>query len=112
MQLSLSRLNHRLPRGQAHPEVVEGTAEFHDEITDALLPQADAVFDNATALHAAVDMLDPQPPLVERLVGQVLLQGQLPPAGLLCRHEHLHLGECAGQEAQILQQPTPRRERG
>jgi hypothetical protein len=28
-QLSLSRLNHRLPRGQAHPEVVQGTAEFH-----------------------------------------------------------------------------------
>jgi hypothetical protein len=27
--LSLSRLNHRLPRGQAHPEVVQGTAEFH-----------------------------------------------------------------------------------
>jgi predicted ATPase len=67
--LSLSRLNHRLPRGQAHPEVVEGAAEFHHEITDARLPQADAVFDNATALHAAVDMLDPQPPLVERLVG-------------------------------------------
>jgi hypothetical protein len=44
-QLSLSRLNHRLPRGQAHPEVVQGTAEFHHEIADALLPQADPVFE-------------------------------------------------------------------
>jgi len=36
--LSLSRLNHWLPRGQAHPEVVQGTAEFHHQIADALLP--------------------------------------------------------------------------
>jgi hypothetical protein len=100
--LSLSRLNHRLPRGQAHPEVVEGAAEFHHEITDARLPQADAVFDNATALHAAVDMLDPQPPLVERLVGQVLLQGQLPTAWLFRRHQDRHLRERERQEAQIL----------
>jgi hypothetical protein len=31
-QLSLSRLNHWLPRGQPHPEVVQGTAEFHHQI--------------------------------------------------------------------------------
>src|SRR5215813_5503925 len=48
---------------------------------------------------------------VERLVGQVLLQGQLRTAGLLCRHKDLHLGERERQEAQILQQPTPSRER-
>ncbi len=56
-------------------------------------------------------MLDPESPLVERLVGQVLLQGQLPTAGLLRRHEDLDLWEREGQEAQILQQPTPSRER-
>src|SRR6516162_2029970 len=81
-RLSLSRLNHRLPRGQAHPEVVEGAAEFHHEITDARLPQADAVFDNAAALDTPVHMLDPQPPLVAYLVGPLLLQGQLRTAGL------------------------------
>jgi hypothetical protein len=37
-QMSLSRLNHRLPRGQTHPEVMQGTAEFHHEIADAILP--------------------------------------------------------------------------
>src|SRR6266446_560093 len=57
-------------------------------------------------------MLDPEPPLVERLVGQVLLQGQLRTAWLLRRHEDLHLGERERQEAQILQQPTAGRERG
>jgi hypothetical protein len=42
MQLSLSRLNHRLPRDQAHPEVVQGTAAFHHQIADAFFPQAEA----------------------------------------------------------------------
>src|SRR4029434_2585593 len=73
--LSLSRLSHWLPRGQAHPEVVQGTAEFHHQIADTLLPQAEPVFHNATTLDATVDMLDPQTPLVEHLVGQVLFQG-------------------------------------
>jgi hypothetical protein len=91
--------------------MVQGTTEFHHEIADALLPQADPVFHNATTLDAAVDMLDPQPPLVERLVGPLLLQGQLLTAGLLRRHEDRHLGERERQEAQILQQPTPSRER-
>jgi hypothetical protein len=43
--LNLSRLNHRLPRCEAHPEVVQGTTEFHHDIADTLLPQADAVFE-------------------------------------------------------------------
>jgi hypothetical protein len=38
--------------------------------------------------------------------------GQLPTAGLLRRHEDLHLREREGQEGQILQQPTASRERG
>jgi hypothetical protein len=38
--LSLSRLNHWLPRCQADPEVMQSTADFHYDITDALLPQA------------------------------------------------------------------------
>jgi hypothetical protein len=71
--LSLSRLNHWLPGREAHPEVVQGTTDFHHEITDPLLPQAEAVFDNATALHTAVDMLDPQPTVVQGLVGPLLL---------------------------------------
>jgi len=58
-QLSLSRLNRRLPRGQAQPKVVQGIVEFHHEIADTRLPQAKPVFDDATALHTAVDMLDP-----------------------------------------------------
>ena len=75
--MSLSRLNHRLPWGQTHPEVMQGTAEFHHQITNAFLPEADAVFDNATALHAAVDVLDPEPTVMQGLVHPLLLPCQL-----------------------------------
>ncbi len=56
---------------------MQGTTEFHDQITDARLPQPEPVFDDTAALHTAVDMLDPQPTVMQGLVGQSLLQGQL-----------------------------------
>jgi len=100
--VSLSRLNHWLPRGQAHPEVGQGTAEFHHQIADTLLPQPDPIFHNATALHTAVDMLDPQAAMEQRLVRHVLLPRELLAAWLLGRHEDHHLRERERQEAQIL----------
>ena len=81
---------------------MQGTAEFHDQIADTFLPQADAVFDDATALHTAVDVLDPEPAVVQGLVGPLLLQRELLAAGFLGRHEDLHLRERERQEAQIL----------
>src|SRR2546427_3074841 len=72
-QVRLSRLNPWLPRGQAHPEVVQGTAEFHHQIADAFLPQTDPIFHDATTLDTPIDRLDPQPTLVERLVCPLLL---------------------------------------
>src|SRR4029450_13082350 len=101
-QLSLSRLNHWLPGREAHPEVVQGTAKFHHQIADTLLPQAQPVFDDAAALDIAVDILDPQPTLGQRLVRPVLLPRELLAAWLLGQHEDLDLGECEGQETQIL----------
>jgi hypothetical protein len=89
---------------------MQRTAEFHDEIADALLPQADAVFDNAAALDTTVDMLDPQPTLVERLIRALLLPCQLLSARFPGQHEDLYLGQCEGQKTQILQQSTPGQE--
>jgi hypothetical protein len=108
-RLSLSRLNHWLPGHEAHPEVVQGTAKFHHEIADDLLPQADPVFDDATAFDTAVDMFDPPPAVSERLIGHLLLQRQLLAAWFLGRHEELYVGECKRQETQILQEPAPGR---
>jgi hypothetical protein len=100
--MSLSRLHHRLPRGQAYPEVMQGTAQFHHEITDAFFPQADPVFHDPAPLDATVDMLDPQPTLVQGLVRPLLRQREILAAWLLGRHEDLHLRERERQEAQIL----------
>jgi hypothetical protein len=44
---------------------MQGTTEFHHQIANTLLPQADPVFPDAAALHTAVDMLDPQPAVVQ-----------------------------------------------
>src|SRR5262249_8530414 len=71
IHLSLSRLNHWLPRCEAHPEVMQRTTEFHHQIADTLLPRTNAVLHNTTALDTAVDMLDPQPTLSERLSGNL-----------------------------------------
>jgi len=81
---------------------MQGTADFHHEIADAVLPQPDPVFDDTTTLDAAVDMLDPQPTVVQRLVRYLLRQRELLAAWLLGRHEDLDLREREGQEAQIL----------
>src|SRR5712691_2716704 len=45
--------------------------------------------------------------MVQGLVGQCLLQGEILATGFLGRHEDLHLGQRERQEAQLLQQPTP-----
>jgi hypothetical protein len=108
--LSLSRLNHRLPGCETHPEVVQGATACHHPIADALLPQADPVFDDPTTLDTTVDMLDAQPAVVQRLMRPLLRQRSLLAAWLLDRHEDLHLRERKRQEAQILPQPAPRRQ--
>ena len=53
---------------------MQGTAELHHEIADAVLPQAHPVFHNATALDTAVDVLDPQAAIVQGLVSPLLFQ--------------------------------------
>jgi len=68
----------------------------------------DPVFDDATTLHTAVDMLNAQSAIVQSLVGQLLFQGEFLAAGFLRRHEDLDLGQREREEAQILQQPAPR----
>src|SRR5262245_6071526 len=77
----LSRLNHRLPRIQVHPEVIQRTTAFHHQIAALLLPQTDAVLHDAAALDTPVAMLDAQPPLVERLVRPLLLPRERLAAG-------------------------------
>jgi len=53
---------------------MQSPAAFPDQIVDAFLPQAHPVFDDAATLDTTVDMLNPQPALVERLVCPLLRQ--------------------------------------
>ena len=52
---------------------LKGTAEGPHPSAATHLPEAASVFDAATTLDTATDMVDPQPPLVECLVRHVLL---------------------------------------
>jgi hypothetical protein len=93
-----------LPGREAHPEGGQGTAACHHQIANALLPQADPVFDDAATRGTAVHVLGPQPAIVQGLVGQFLFQRQLLTAWFLGRQQDLDLRECERQEAQILQE--------
>jgi len=62
---------------------VQGTAQFHDQIANARLPQAAPVFDTATVLHTPVDLLDPEPASVQGLVSPLLLPRQFLATGCL-----------------------------
>jgi hypothetical protein len=57
----------------------EDTADVPHPIAAAHLPEAASVFDAATALDTARDMVAPQPTLVESLVRHVLLSRELWP---------------------------------
>jgi len=61
---------------------MQSTTDFHHQITDALLPQTNPVFHDATALHTAVHVLDAQPTLVQCLVRPVLLPRELLATGV------------------------------
>jgi len=59
--------------------MMEGTAEVPHPIAASHLSEAASVFDASPALDTALDMLDPQPTLVELPVRHVLLPRALPP---------------------------------
>ena len=63
--------------------MMQGTADVPHQSAGVHLPEAAAVFDAATALDTARDMVDPQPTLVSLLVSHVLLPREfLPQIGI------------------------------
>ena len=58
---------------------MESPADVPHQIADVHLPEAASVFDAATALDTAMDMVDPQPTLVQFLIRHVLLPRALLP---------------------------------
>jgi hypothetical protein len=70
---------------------MQRTADFHNQVTDADLPEAADVVDNAAALDAAVHMLDTHPPASDAPVGGFLRACEGSPPGLSGRHDHFDL---------------------
>ena len=90
---------------------MQGTANFHEQITDAHLPQAAGVVDDAAALDTAVDVLDAHTSAGDTSIRRFLRPCESPTPWLPRRHDDLNLGQCERQEAEILEQPTACRQR-
>jgi hypothetical protein len=84
------------------------TADFHDQVADAYLPEAAGVVDHAAALDAAVDVLDADAATGNASIGGFLAARKGAASWRAGRHDDLDLVERERQEAQILEQPTPR----
>jgi hypothetical protein len=87
---------------------MQRTADFHDQIADARLPQAAGIVDDAAALDTAVDMLDAHAATRDAPIRGFLRAREGAASRLAGRHDDLDLLEGEGQEAQILEQPTAR----
>jgi hypothetical protein len=87
---------------------MQRTADFHDPVADARLPEAAGVMDNAAALDAAVDVLNAHAAAGDAPIGGFLAAGEGSASWLAGRHDDLHLVQRECLEAQILEQPTAR----
>jgi hypothetical protein len=77
---------------------MQGTADFHYDITDALLPQAALTTRQRLTLLLTCSIRSRR-----EWVGSLLRPWQFRARWLLPRHEDLHLRKREGQEAEILQ---------
>ena len=62
---------------------MQRTADFHDQIADADLPEAIGVMDDAAALDATVDVLDPDPATGDAPIGPFWARVRARPRGFL-----------------------------
>jgi hypothetical protein len=80
---------------------MKGTADFHDAIANARLPEAAGLGDHAAALAAAVDVLKAHAAARHAPIRRFLRPRALPSSRLPGRHEAFYLVKRARQEAQI-----------
>ena len=85
---------------------MQPTADVHDQITDAHLPQAAGLVDHATAFDAAVDVLDAHAAAGDTPIGGFLGAREGSSSRFAGRHDDLDLREHKCQKAQILEPPA------
>ena len=86
---------------------MQRTADFHDAIANAGLSETVGVTDDATALDAAIDMLDAHATTGDAPIRRFLCARERSSSRFPGRHDDLDLAERKRQEAQILEQATP-----
>jgi len=72
---------------------MQRTANFHDQIADACLPQAAGIMDDAAALDTAVDVLDAHAATRDAPIRGFLRARESAPPRLLRRHDDLDVVE-------------------
>jgi hypothetical protein len=87
---------------------MQRTADVHDQITHPRLPQAAGVVDDATALDAAVDLLDTDTAAGDAPIRRCLRTGEGPAPPLAGRHEDVDRVQGTCQEPESLKEPTAR----
>jgi hypothetical protein len=85
---------------------MQPTADFHNQITDARLPQAAGVVDNATAFDAAVDVLNAHATAGDPPIRGFLGVREGSSSRFSGRHNGFNLVEGERHEAEILEQPA------
>jgi hypothetical protein len=86
---------------------VQTTAYGHDHITRSILPEANGVFNDPTALNATDNMLNHHPPPRNHTVFGFLLVREFLPSWFLVRLRDQDTSERKADKAKILQQFTP-----
>jgi hypothetical protein len=79
------------------------TADFHEQIADARLPQAAGVVDDAAGLDAAVDVLEAHATARDAPIRRVLRAREGPAPRLPRRHDAVDPVERTRQDAEILE---------
>jgi hypothetical protein len=83
---------------------MQGTADFHDAIANARLPETAGIVDHAAALDAAVDVLNAHAAARDTPMRRFLRPREIPSSRLPGRHDDFDLVQRERQEAQILEQ--------
>jgi hypothetical protein len=97
-----------LPRSETYTKVLPGTADVHHTIADAHLAEAARVVDDATALDAAVDVLDAHAAAGDTPIRGFLRARERSATRLPGGHDDVDLVERKRQEAKILKQTAAR----
>ena len=92
-----------MPWRETYPKVMQPTAHFHDQITDARLPQTVGVLDNATAFDAAVDVLNAHAPAGNTPIRGFLGARERSSSRFSGRHDGFNLIEGERHEAKVLE---------